>query len=436
MTARKLILSGISLAVLAGAILGGAALVRRMREPEQNIPTTRVRRGRLELKVYTTGDLRPTHTAMLVAPPVGGGLQIVRLLKTGTRVDPGDVVIEFDPSEQEYNLAQSRSELEQAEQEIIKMKADAAVREAEEQVALLKARFDVRRAELEVGRNELLAAIPAKKNLLNFEEAKRRLEQMEQDLQSRKISTRADLAVLEERLNRARLAMQQAQQNIESMSVKTPINGIVALKENMDASGGFFYSGMVLPEYRAGDQVWPGRMIAEVLEVEQMEIRSRIKETDRGNLFPDQAVQVAVDALPGRTFSGKVKSVAGLASSSFFSDDAMRTFDAIVQLSPHEYPLRSGVSAQVTIFGEQVKDALLLPRQALFKKEGKPVVYVKSGKALLPQEVKIVRATEDLAEIEGLNEGTEVALVNPEAESKKPRRSAIPLATATRGSRP
>ncbi|MFH1572877.1 MAG: hypothetical protein ABIG68_02775, partial [Acidobacteriota bacterium] len=158
--------------------------------------------------------------------------------------------------------------------------------------------------------------------------------------------------------------------------------------------------------------------------------------TDRGNVYTDQALQVAIDTLPGRICDGKVKSVAGLASSSIFSDNAMRTFDAIFQLSPNEYPLHSGVSAQVTIFGEQVQDALLVPRQALFRKEGKHMVYVRSGKGLTAQEVRIVRATEDQVEIEGLSEGTEVALVNPEAESKKPKKAAIPLATVTRGTGP
>ena len=51
---------------------------------------------------------------------------------------------------------------------------------AEDKVALLKAKFDVRRAELEVGRNELVSDIDAKKNLLTLEQAKRHLEQLQQ----------------------------------------------------------------------------------------------------------------------------------------------------------------------------------------------------------------------------------------------------------------
>ena len=75
------------------------------------------------------------------AAVAGGALQIVHLAKTGTLVKQGDVVVEFDPSEQEYNLEQSKSQLEEAEQQIKKMKADQAVRVAQEQVTLLKAQY-------------------------------------------------------------------------------------------------------------------------------------------------------------------------------------------------------------------------------------------------------------------------------------------------------
>ena len=90
----------------------------------------------------------------LVAPPVGGMLRIVTLVPTGGAVKSGDVVMEFDPADQQYALEQARSELEEAEQDIVKMKADATVQAAQDQVALLTARYDVRRAELDVSGNE------------------------------------------------------------------------------------------------------------------------------------------------------------------------------------------------------------------------------------------------------------------------------------------
>ena len=159
--------------ILVGAIAVVAA-VRRSSLPatDGEIPVGQVKRGDMELKVVATGELRATHTITLTAPPVGGGaLQITRLSHTGVAVKKGDIVIEFDPSEQRYKLEQNRSELLQAEQEITKAKADAAVLAAQDKVALLKDRFDVRRAELDVQKNELVSAIDGKKNQLALEQA-------------------------------------------------------------------------------------------------------------------------------------------------------------------------------------------------------------------------------------------------------------------------
>lgn len=414
----------IVLVVLVAMTIGVRAAISQFRPAVKQIPTARVKRGTLEIKVYSRGELRPTTSAMLMAPPVvgGGALQIVTLAKTGTRVNPGDVVIEFDPSEQEYKLEQAKSGLSEAEQQIAKSKADAAVSAAQDKVSLLKARFDVRRAELDVSRNELLSTIDAQKNVLALDEAKRRLAQLEQDVKSRVASNAASLAVLEEKRNKSRLDMQQAQQAIDSMHVKSNIGGVVAIKDNMDAMGGFFFSGMVLPEYREGDVVRPGRPVAEVLETADMEIKAKITENDRSNVNVGQPVEVRIDAYPGLVLPGKVKSVAGLATGNWWSSDGTRRFDASFKVEKIDQRLRSGQTAQVTIAGQQIKDALFLPRQVLFDKEGKPVLYVKNGSKFDEREVKVTHRTESQITVEGLKEGDEVALVNPEkaATATKP----------------
>ncbi len=324
-------------------------------------------------------------------------------------------------------LGQGALGLVQGEQETTKAKADAEVQAAQDQVALLKARFDVRRAELEVSKNELVSQIDAKKNVLALEEAKRALAQLEEDVKSRAASSQATIAVNEEKRAKALLSMKQAQKNIEDMRLRAPISGLVAVKENREASGGFFYTGMVLPEYREGDQLWPGSFVAEILGVEQMEIQAKVTEGDRANLNPGQRAEVEVYSVPGRKFTGKVKTVAGLASRGWWwVDSTARTFDATFTLDRADPRLRPGLTAQIVILGDPMKNVLLLPRQALFEKDGKPVAYVKTGSGFEAREVKIARRTESRVAVEGLKEGAEVALVNPEQGAKGPSKPAGP----------
>src|ERR687896_56697 len=180
------------------------------------IPTARVLEGDVPVVVHATGELKPLRAQALVAPSVGGPMQILSITATGTPVKAGDVVVEFDQSEQEERLDTAKSELAQAEQEIVKMQADAVVQRAQDDVALLTARFDVRRAELDVQGSVQSSAIDKKKFVLTLEESKGRLAQLQNDLKSRADNDRASLAVLEEKRNKARLQMENAQRNIDN----------------------------------------------------------------------------------------------------------------------------------------------------------------------------------------------------------------------------
>jgi HlyD family secretion protein len=417
---RRLVLLAVVLAIGTAAAAMVFA-VPRLPERAGGIPTARVTRGSLPLNVHATGELRAGRTVTLITPPVGGMLRIVQMIPTGVPVKAGDVVMEFDPADQLFALEQARTDLAEAEQEIVKMKADRDVKAAQDTVDLLTARYDVRRAELDTMANEFISPIDAEKNALSFEEAKRRLAQLEDDVKSRSITDRSAMQVVEEKRNKAEMAMQRAQQIIDGLVLKAPIDGVVSVKENRDAGGGFFFFGQVLPEYREGDSVWPGRPVADVIEAGRMELRAKIDENDRGNLVEGQAADVSVDTLPGQVFKAKVGALAGNASrGSFFEPTATvsRLFDVTFQFDSQDPRLKAGSSAKVFIPGKALQNVLHVPRQAVIEKAGKTHVFVRNGDGFEQREVKVVQRTESRVVIEGLDEGVEIALVDPNAAAK------------------
>ncbi|HSY91300.1 MAG TPA: efflux RND transporter periplasmic adaptor subunit [Candidatus Binatus sp.] len=409
-------------AVVLCAVVGVVAAVRRTSPvaTAEDVPTGHVKRGDLDMKVYVTGELRASHSEMLLAPPIGGGsLQITHLLHTGAPVKKGELVMEFDPTEQLFKLDQNRSELLQAEQEITKAKADAEVVSAQDKVALLKARFDVRRAELDVQKNELVSTIDAKKNDLALEQAKRVLAELEQDVKSRSVSNQATISLAQEKRNKAKLAMDQAQGNIDKMRVNSPMDGLVALEKNQGAMGGFCcFPGLTMPEYREGDQVEPGRTVGQVVDPKEMEISAKVGELDRNNVKEGQSVDIQLDAFPGNTFHGTVKTVGGSNTRQFWEGDTSSKFEVTIKLSTNDPRMRPGLTAQVFINGDPRKDVLYVPRQALFLKDNKRLLYVRNGSNFDPHEVKIQAENESRAAIEGINAGAEIALIDPTAPKK------------------
>jgi HlyD family secretion protein len=417
----------LALSVIGAAAIGAAATVwvraaGRTQTTGDEIPVAAVQRGNMDLNVYGTGELQASHMVMLTAPPVGGGtLQITKLVHTGERVTKGDVVIAFDPSGEQFKLDQSRSDLEQAEQEIAKAQADAAVLTAKDKVALLKARYDVRKAELDVQKNELLSKIDAEKNQLALDQANRALAELEEDIKSHAQSGQADVFLAKEKYNKAKLDMDAAQQNLEKMQVTAPIDGLVSIKKNEFVLGGIIFPGMPLPEFRAGDEVRPGTAVAQVVDPMEMNLVAHMSEQDRGNLRVGQAVEVKFNAMPEHEFHGTVTTVAGMSSGGiFFDSSGAGNFDVTVKIPDLDPRLRPGLTADVRFVGETQKNVLFVPRIAVLVKDGKHIVYVRSGNGYQQTEVKVASENESSAAVTGIAAGTLVALRDPTAPVKAP----------------
>jgi multidrug resistance efflux pump len=79
--------------------------------------------------------------------------------------------------------------------------------------------------------------------------------------------------------------------------------------------------------------------------------------------------------------------------------------------------LRPGLLADVEIIVEKIPNAVHIPTQAVFEKEGKLVVYVKEGQKFVARPIKIGRRSEStLVVADGLKSGEIIAMANPEAK--------------------
>ena len=435
MTRRRMfLLAGLVVVVLVGvfAFRTTQSTVAGMAEAGLAVPTARLERGDLYLTVHMTGELRAARQQAIMAPAVGGALRILTLLETGTAAKTGEVIMSFDPADQLYALEQAESELLEAEQEIIKRQADAGAQEAQDKVALLTVDFNVRRAELDAAVDEdLIPANEYKIRQVSLQEARRTRVQTEQDVRSRATMSRAGGAVLEEKRAKAQVAADRARQAIDSLVIKAPIDGVVSVRENVDAAGGVFFSGMTLPAYRVGDTVNPGRPVIDMFDVSGMEIRAGVNEQERANIVDGQQVRVTSDVVPGVTLMAKVMAVSGLGRQ-VRTAGPLRVFDVTLQLERADARLRPGTSVQVIAEGKRVENVLQLPRQAVFEVEGKSVVYERGGSGFEARTVKVLHRTESRVAIEGLAEGVEIALVDP-TKSASPGPSGTPAPPAAAG---
>jgi hypothetical protein len=150
-----------------------------------------------------------------------------------------------------------------------------------------------------------------------------------------------------------------------------------------------------------------------------MDLVSKVPEDQHDNVKNGQAVKVKFDAIPDTEFEGTVKTVGGMTTGFFFNPDATHTFDVTIQLKGNDQRLRPGLTAEILYQGADQKGLLYIPSQALFMKDGKRVVYVRKGGSYQQREVSIKGKGESRAAIDGLDEGSEVALLDPTVPHKQ-----------------
>jgi hypothetical protein len=130
-----------------------------------------------------------------------------------------------------------------------------------------------------------------------------------------------------------------------------------------------------------------------------------------------QAVTVESDVVPDTVLTARITAVSGLGRA-VRQAGPLRLFDVTLVLDRADPRLRPGTSVKVVAQGQQVDDVLLLPRQAVFEQDGKPIVYVRTPAGFDAREVKVVHRTESRVAIEGVDEGAEVALISPDRAAR------------------
>lgn len=414
----------LALAAICGALLWfGVARVRSSAASAgRDIPTVQVARGDVSLSIFSRGEIRGGNSEAQTAPLMGGAeLHITRLRRPGEAVNPGDPVVEFDTTDQEFALREAESDMAEAEAHVRQATAQSLADQEEDRYALEKAEADIKTAELEARKNPLLAPITAKQNDLAVAVAKDKLSQLQENLSNRKATDEAGVVMQEAARGKAESKAQTARENIAGMTLRAKHAGYVAVRQN--TSQNFAFTGMELPMYQVGDSVRPGMVVAEIPDTRSWEVAAKIGELDRGHLAPGDKVKITAIAIPHREFRGHVKDIGGTSGMPWD-----RHFECTIALDDRSDQLRAGMTTRIEVETETLRNALWLPAQALFDSDGKMFVYLRAKNGFARKDITLIRRNETRVVLSGLNKGQEVALVNPtEAVKKKANSSTSPL---------
>ena len=248
---KKLIL-GIPILILIFALV----IILAQRGSKSAVASSDVDYGEFVIRLIESGEVAAIHSVSVSAPRVRGRLQINKLIKDGSNVKKGDIVVQFDRVEKQQEMLKSLSDLKIAQNEIEKKLADIESQKRNNQMELDNTQLQYEEAKLELKKTILLSEVEQEKIKLRYEQAEKKYQETLKKMESQSKSNKAELNVLYEKKTKAEADYKMAEKSLEDMTLRAPKDGLVVLKE--------IWKGMGMSKVQEGDQVWPGYPILEI----------------------------------------------------------------------------------------------------------------------------------------------------------------------------
>jgi multidrug efflux pump subunit AcrA (membrane-fusion protein) len=360
-------------------------------------------------RVTAEGNLRAVKATKISTPRSAGAfgpMKIAWLAPDGVYVKKGDVVAKFDPSEPEKQLRDGQSDLASANAKLaseqIKSKTNVAGRDTDANTAAdeleQQKRFAQKDPEI-FSRNQIIES-EIDQNL-----AGKKQEHATQAKQIERSRSSSNAAVIGVEKAKAQLAIDHANQELKSMEVTAPNDGVLVLQRHWNGA---------LP--KLGDQLFPGQSLAEIPVLEAMEAEVYVLEVDGSGLVEKQPAEVTVEARPDQVWHGQVRVVDKLAQPRD-QGSPVNYFGVTIALDKTDKAImKPGQRVLAKLVLDQ-EDAIVVPRQAVFEKDGKPIVYKQSPTGFTASPVELGVASAGRVVIKkGLVEGDEIALRDPTKE--------------------
>jgi membrane fusion protein, multidrug efflux system len=187
-------------------------------------------------------------------------------------------------------------------------------------------------------------------------------------------------------LEQARAATQLAETRLAKLSITAPFPGRVGLRT-----------------LSVGAYATPGSPIVNLEKIDELKLDFRVPETVLNQVSKDQAVEMRVDAYPGRIFPGKVYAIDPQV------DVNGRSLRIRARIANPQLALRPGLFARVIIKGLEERLVVRVPESAVVARGDEQIVFTIVGGKAKENKVSVGRLRAGEIEIlQGIDAGTQV----------------------------
>jgi HlyD family secretion protein len=366
----KVVLGIVIVLVIAGGVY---ASLRFSQRDLVTVQTGKVIRADLVAVVTASGEIKPRNYINLGAN--AQGIITDLLVREGERVRKGQVVARIEAVQANADVQAQRANVASAEADSAASEAGLKVQDDSirvQQATIERTKTELERAKInldrasELWKEKLIAKQDYDQRKVDYDAqvaALREAEARLQQLQTQRAQTTAQVAAAQRRITQAQANLLRFTDILAKHDVVAPLDGVVT---NLPV--------------RIGETVVPGiqnsaaSTVMTIADMSLITAEVKVDETDIVNLTLGQEADVSIDAIPNKTFKGKVteigntalsRSTGQVASQSATSSSEAKDFKVVVALHDPPDEIRPGLSCNAKITTATRKDVLTIPIQSM-----------------------------------------------------------------------
>lgn len=294
--------------------------------------------------IRATGTIQAVHSLTVKVPVLqgqGSQLTLIKLIENGVTVHAGDLLAEFDDTTQVKEAREAAAKYDDLTHQVEQKRAEHASNVEKRLSELQAAQADRAKAEIDLRKGPILSDIDQQKNAIKAADAQEHVASLKRSDQAHDTAELAEIRVLELQRDRQKVAVNRQRSNAAKLSLRAPINGMVAL-QNVWRNGSMGHA-------EEGDQLWAGGALLQLFDPSDMQVAVSVGEPDGAVLTAGTQADVHLDAFPDLVLPAHFDSASPVASSS--PDNPIKSFNARFKLErgdPHLMPdLSAGVEIRV-----------------------------------------------------------------------------------------
>ncbi|HEX9164206.1 MAG TPA: HlyD family efflux transporter periplasmic adaptor subunit [Thermoanaerobaculia bacterium] len=399
---------GMTIAIVGAALLLAVVVAASWRRPSESIATYKVAPSHFTRLVTAEGTLKAVNSTPITAPhDVPQAMKVAWIADDGAVVKKDEVVVRFDPTQFETELIGGNEDRATAANKLTRSDSEASTTRSNLQRDAHQADSELAAARrFKFDDAEIFSRYERIESETDQQLAAEKKQHAQEVLGVRETLSKTDRDLLAIEDRKAGLRIRTAEQGLKALEIVAPHDGILVLTRDWRGE---------IP--RVGATLWQGSPIGEIPDLKAMKAELFVLEADAAGLAVGQKALVSLEARPGVKYSGKVTQVDKLARPRM-RNVPVQYFGVTVTLDRTDPKvMKPGTRVRGVLELENLANAFTIPRQAMFEKDGKKIVYRKRGEKFDPVAITISSSTAGRVVVtKGIAAGDELALVDPNSK--------------------